>query len=64
MIKYHPYKRNKSGKNTKLSQKAKQKKKYILGLVVIVILQSIRMDKESKDILIDTTIMKIGLKSA
>jgi hypothetical protein len=58
MLKYHPYKSEKQGKNTILSQKAIEKS--ILGLVAIVILQFKKMNRGNKDILIDIKQMKIG----
>ena len=48
MLKYHPYKSDKPGKNTILSQNAIEN--FVLGLVALVILQFIKMNNGDKDI--------------
>ena len=58
MLKYHPYKSDKPGKKYYIITEIK---KIILGLVVTVTLQYIKMKQENKDILIDIKIMRTGL---
>jgi hypothetical protein len=58
MLKYHPYKSDKSGKKYYIITESNRI--FLFVLVATVILQFIEMNNGNKDILIDTKIMKIG----
>ena len=58
MLKYHPHKSDKPGKNIILLLMII--KKFILVRLPPLILHIIKMSSANKDILIDTKIMKIG----
>ncbi len=59
MLKYYPYKSDKLGEKYYIITEAI--KKSIVGLLVCLVLQFIKMNKGNKDILIGTKmVMKIG----